>query len=286
MMNRLLKKLLHKTKPKGFKKNDEQTVEEINEVIELATGEESSEEEKALIKSLVRFRETTVKQIMKSRMDILALDYDSDYNEVLEYVSKWQFSRIPVFRDNIDRIEGILLIKNLFPYRNEKAEFAWHKLIQPVLFVPETKKIDELLADLQQKHMHLAIVVDEYGSTAGLVTLEDIIEEIVGEIHDEFDEVDQIFSKLEDNVFLFEAKTLLNDFCKVLKIDPAIFEEVKGESESLGGLILEINNDMPKKGDVISFQQFTFKIEAVDAKRLQRVKVEIKREAEIQDAKS
>lgn len=284
-MNKFLRKLFLKPRSKG-PKNDEQTVEEINDVIELATGEESSEEEKALIKSLVRFRETTVKQIMKSRMDIIALDHDTDYHEVLESVSKWQFSRIPVYRDNVDKVDGILLIKNLFPYRNETASFEWQKLIQPVEFVPETKKIDELLRDLQQKHMHLAIVVDEYGCTAGLVTLEDIIEEIVGEIHDEFDEVDQSFFKLEENVYMFEAKTLLNDFCKVLKIDPSLFEEVKGESESLGGLILEINNDMPKQGDIISFERFIFKIESADAKRLNRIRVELKQEATVNEDKN
>ena len=280
-MKNILKKFIGKNKKKL---TNEEAAETINEVMELATGEESSEEEKELIKSLFKFRDTTVKQIMKSRMDIIALDYDSNFEEVLDFVSKWQFSRIPVFKNEIDVIEGILHIKHLFQYRKEAITFEWQKLIQPVEFIPETKNIDELLKYLQQKRQHLAMIVDEHGSTAGLVTLEDIIEEIVGEIHDEFDEDEHNYTKIDDKTFMFEAKTLLIDFCKILKIDPSVFEDVKGESESLGGLILELYTDLPNVGDKILFEHFEFYIEAADNKRIQKIKVLINEE-EIANAK-
>jgi putative hemolysin len=272
-MKKILGKIIGKTRKKLKLTKDQQTVEDINEVIELATGEESSEDEKELIKSLVKFRDTMVKQIMKSRMDIIALDYDSNFEEVLDFVAKWQFSRIPVYKGEIDTMEGILYVKHLFQYRLEGKNFEWQKLLKPVEFIPETKKIDELLKYLQQKRLHVAIIVDEHGGTAGLVTLEDIIEEIVGEIHDEFDEDEHNYTKLDDVTFSFEAKILLIDFCKIIKVEPSIFEDVKGESESLGGLILELYSDLPKSGDKIYFDRFEFQIEAADSKRIQRIKV-------------
>ncbi len=280
-MKSILKKFIGKTKKKL---TNEEAAETINEVMELATGEESSEDEKELIKSLFKFRDTTVKQIMKSRMDIIALDYDSNFEEVLDFVAKWQFSRIPVFKGEIDIIEGILHIKHLFQHRKEGIDFDWQKLIQPVEFIPETKNIDELLKYLQQKRQHLAMIVDEHGGTAGLVTLEDIIEEIVGEIHDEFDEDEHNYTKIDDKTFMFEAKTLLIDFCKITKIEPSIFEDVKGESESLGGLILELYTDLPKSGDRIYFENFEFYIEAADNKKIQKIKITINEE-EVANAK-
>jgi len=280
-MKNFFLKLIGKTK-KRLSRN-QQAVEDLNEVIEKATGEESSEEEIELIKSIVKFRDTMVKQIMKSRMDIVALDYRSNYEEVLEFVSKWQFSRIPVYKKDFDTIEGILHIKHLFQFRNEKPSFEWQKLIQPVEFIPETKQIDELLKHFQQKRLHIAIIVDEHGGTAGLVTLEDIIEEIVGEIHDEFDVVELNHTKINETTYIFEAKTLLIDFCKVIKEDASEFEEVKGESESLGGLLLEINSDLPKLGEKIIFNRFEFIIEAVDNKRILKVKVIIHEDSQEED---
>jgi putative hemolysin len=279
-MKKILKQLIGSTKKKL---TNEEAVETINEVMEMTTGEESSEEEKELIKSLVKFRDTTVKQIMTARPDIIGLDWESNFDEVLEFVSKWQFSRIPVFKDHIDKIEGVLYIKHLFQHRAAGQAFEWQKLIQPVTFIPETKKIDELLKFLQQKHQHMAVIVDEHGVTAGLVTLEDIIEEIIGEIHDELDEEQHQFNKIDDRTFIFEAKILLSDFCKTLKIEPSIFEEVKGESESLGGLILEINSDLPKKGDKIIFDNFEFIIEEADNKRILKIKVLIHEEDTVDD---
>ncbi len=279
-MKKIIRKIIGSTKKKL---TSEEAVETINEVMEMATGEESSEEEKELIKSLVKFRDTTVKQIMKARPDVIGLNWDSDFEEVLDFVSKWQFSRIPVYKGEIDKIEGILYIKHLFQYRTEGKDFEWQKLLQPVQFIPETKKIDELLKFLQQKRQHMAIIVDEHGGTAGLVTLEDIIEEIVGEIHDEFDEEEFHFNKIDDKTFMFEAKILLIDFCKVLKINPVLFEDVKGESESLGGLLLEINSDLPKKGDKIFFDHFEFEIEEADNKKIQSIKVLIHEEDTVDD---
>ncbi|HVD96750.1 MAG TPA: transporter associated domain-containing protein [Cytophagaceae bacterium] len=279
-MKKLIRQIIGSTKKKL---TSEEAVETINEVMEMTTGEESSEEEKELIKSLVKFRDTTVKQIMTARPDIIGLGWDCDFEEVLKFVSKWQFSRIPVFKQDIDKIEGVLYIKHLFQHLSAGKDFDWQKLIQPVDFIPETKKIDELLKFLQQKHQHMAVIVDEHGVTAGLVTLEDIIEEIIGEIHDEFDEEEKHFNKIDDKTFIFEAKILLTDFCKALKIEPSIFDEVKGESESLGGLILEINSDIPKKGDRILYDHFEFVIEDADNKRILSIKVLIHEEDTVND---
>lgn len=276
-MKRIFSKIIGKTKKKLTR--EQQTVETINEVIEMATGEESSEGEKELIKSIITFRDTMVKQVMKSRMDIIAIDYESDYDEVLDFVSKWQFSRIPVYKKDIDTMEGILHIKHLFQYRKEPNTFEWQKLLQPIEYIPETKKIDELLQHFQQKRLHMAVVVDEHGGTAGVVTLEDIIEELVGEIHDEFDEIELNHTKIDETTFSFEAKILLIDFCKIIKVEPALFEDVKGESESLGGLLLEINSDLPKLGDKIFFNRFEFIIEAADNKKIEKIKVIIHEES-------
>lgn len=279
-MKKLIKQLIGSTKKKL---TSEEAVETINEVMEMATGEESSEDEKELIKSLVQFRDTTVKQIMTARPDIVGLDWDSTFQEVLEFVSKWQFSRVPVYKEDIDKIEGVLYIKHLFPLLSGGKDQEWQKLIQAVVFIPETKKIDELLKFLQQEHQHLAVIVDEHGVTAGLVTLEDIIEEIIGEIHDEFDVEEKHFNKIDDKTFIFEAKILLSDFCKTLKIDPSVFDGARGESESLGGLMLEINSDLPKKGDKIFYDRFEFQIEEADNKRIMSIKVLIHEEDTVDD---
>ncbi|HWZ21650.1 MAG TPA: CBS domain-containing protein [Cytophagaceae bacterium] len=283
-MKNIIGKIIGKTKKLKLTRG-QLAVENINEVIEMATGEESSEDEKELIKSLVKFRDTTVKQIMKPRMDIVALDYDSNFDEVLDFVSKWQFSRIPVYKEEVDVMEGILYIKHLFQHRSAGKNFEWQKLLQPVEFIPETKKIDELLKYLQHKRSHVAIIVDEHGGIAGLVTLEDIIEEIVGEIHDEFDEDEHNYTKIDETTFSFEAKMLLIDFCKIIKVEPSVFEDVKGESESLGGLILELYSDLPKLGDKIYFDRFEFQIEAADNKRILRIKVLIHEEKKAEDVK-
>ncbi|MEQ9413732.1 MAG: transporter associated domain-containing protein, partial [Cyclobacteriaceae bacterium] len=189
------------------------------------------------------------------------------------------FSRVPVYKETIDKIEGVLYIKDLLPFLDEDEKFKWQKLIRPGLFVPETKKLDSLLKDFQNKRVHMAVVVDEYGGTSGVITLEDLIEEIIGDINDEFDEEDASFVKIDENTFVFEGKTSLHDFCKTIDVESNIFDTVKGESESLGGLILEINSAMPKVADQITFDRFVFTIVSVDKRRIKRVRVLINQQS-------
>src|SRR5690606_30530777 len=215
--------------------------ESLNIFSDNSTQKESNDE-RDILKGIVTFGALSVKQIMRSRMDITAFDISISFHELLDKINKSGYSRIPIFHETIDRIEGILYIKDLLPYIERDEYFRWQSLLRPGFFVPESKKIDDLLRDFQAKRVHMAIVVDEYGGTSGLITMEDIIEEIVGEINDEFDEDEIAYNKLDDNTYVFEGKTSLNDFCKIVGEDPALFEEVKGESESLGGLILELNS--------------------------------------------
>ncbi len=262
------------------KKGYSTTVEELNQALDLTTGNnETTEEEKDILKGIVNFGTLTVKQVMKSRVDVSAVDVELNFKELMEQVTKSGFSRIPVYRETIDSIEGILYTKDLLPYLEENDNFKWQKLLRPGFFVPETKKLDSLLKDFQGKRVHMAIVVDEYGGTAGIITLEDLIEEIIGEINDEFDEVNTGIQKIDDRTFIFEGKTSIHDVCKTLEIDSTSFDEVKGESESLGGLILEIHSTLPKVGDQITFNRFVFTILNVDQKRITRVRVNVQEEA-------
>jgi gliding motility-associated protein GldE len=261
------------------KKGYSTTVEELNQALELTTeNSETTEEEKDILKGIVNFGTLTVKQVMKSRVDISAVDAELNFKELMEQVNKSGFSRIPVYRETIDSIEGILYTKDLLPYLDETENFKWQKLLRPGFFVPETKKLDSLLKDFQGKRVHMAIIVDEYGGTAGLITLEDLIEEIIGEINDEFDEVSSSYQKIDDHTFIFEGKTSLHDLCKALEIDFTSFDEVKGESESLGGLILELHSALPKVDDEIVFDRFLFTILNVDEKRITRVRVSVQQE--------
>jgi gliding motility-associated protein GldE len=263
------------------KKGYHTTVEELNQALDIATiNNETSEDEKEILKGIVNFGTLTVKQVMRSRMDISAADIELNFIELMEWVNKSGFSRIPVYRDTPDKIEGVLYIKDLLPFMDLDAVFEWQKLLRPGFFVPETKKIDSLLKDFQEKRVHMALVVDEYGGTSGLITMEDIIEEIIGENNDEFDEVGLNLQKIDDKTFVTEGKISLHDFCKAIDVEGNVFDEVKGESESLGGLILELNNELPKVGDEISYENFTFVIEAVDKKSIKRVRVQIGEEKE------
>jgi len=256
-------------KTKGY----EISVDELHQALELASNESDSEEEKEILKGIVNFGMLTVKQVMRTRVDITAFDMDFDFHELLEKVNKSGYSRIPVFDDTIDNIKGILYIKDLLPFIGEDENFKWQKYIRAGYFIPENKMIDLLLKDFQAKRVHMAIVVDEYGGTSGLITLEDIIEEIVGEISDEFDENQTKYKKLSENSYVFEGRTSLNDFCKITGQESKVFDEIKGESESLGGLILEINNKLPHIGDTIKINNFIFTAEAVDHKRIKKVRV-------------
>lgn len=258
------------------KKGYSTTVEELNQALELTTqNNESSEGEREILKGIVNFGTLTVRQVMKARIDISAVEIDLNFAELMDQVNKSGFSRIPVYKETLDRVEGILYIKDLLPFLEEKENFKWQKLLRPGFFVPESKKLDSLLKDFQSKRVHMAIVVDEYGGTAGLVTLEDLIEEIIGDINDEFDEVVSGYQKIDDHTYTFEGKTSIHDLCKVLDVEPDFFDEIKGENESLGGLILELHNSLPKTGDEVAHNRYTFTVLSVDNRRIKKVKVKI-----------
>lgn len=271
-----LMKLSNFVEKRFEKKGYQATVEELHQALEIATStDETTREEKEILKGIVNFGTISVRQIMQSRVDIAAVDIEKNFHELVEYIKGAGFSRMPVYRETLDKVEGVLHIKDLLPFIDRESTFNWQSLIRQGFFVPETKKIDSLLKDFQEKHVHMAIVVDEYGGTSGLVTLEDVIEEIIGEINDEFDEAGQNIQRLDDHTFMAEGRITLHDFCKALAIPADTFDEVRGESESLGGLILELNEGFPAVGDRISYQQFTFTIESLDKKRIRRVRVAV-----------
>lgn len=255
------------------------TVEELNQALELTTAHETTAEEKGILKGIVNFGTLTVRQVMKSRMEISAVEVELNFKELMDQVNKSGFSRIPVYRESLDHVEGILYIKDLLPYLEETEHFKWQKLLRPGFFVPETKRLDSLLKDFQSKHVHMALVVDEYGGTSGVITLEDLIEEIIGEINDEFDEVNYTFQKIDDSNYVFEGKTSIHDLCKVLEVEPSFFDEVKGDNESLGGLILELHSGLPKNGDTMMYDKFLFTVLAADQRRINRVKVTLQEKA-------
>lgn len=250
-------------------------IEKLESELEATKGKLSTREEKTILRGLVKLGTTNVKQIMRPRLDVAAINYNMNYEELQEEISKVGFSRLPVYKESIDKLEGILNIKDLFPFYNKDKNFNWQSLIRPTAFIPESKPIEDLLREFQLKHFHMALVLDEYGGLSGIVTLEDILEEIVGEIQDEYDEETLNYSRINDNTFIFEAKTPLVDFYKALDIDASEFEEVKGESESLGGLILSIHSDMPSQGEEVRYKNYIFTIEAADHRRIKMVKVEI-----------
>ncbi len=248
------------------------SVETLSQALELTSQGATSKDEQKILEGIVNFGNTETVQIMKPRIDIFAISDDESYEEVLNKILINGYSRNPVYKESIDNIIGVLYAKDLLAHLNKKS-FKWQNLLREPFFVPENKKLDDLLSDFRAKKNHLAIVVDEYGGTSGLVTLEDVIEEIVGDINDEFDDDDLSYSKIDDNNYIFEGKTSIKDFCKVLDDeDEEIFEEEKGESETLAGFILEISGKFPKKGEKIVFKNYTFTIEALDKKRIKQVK--------------
>ncbi|MFW5705652.1 MAG: gliding motility-associated protein GldE [Bacteroidota bacterium] len=253
------------------------SMSELSEAFELTSENGAPEEERKILKGIVKFGDIDTKEIMKSRVDVTAVDVATNYMQLLEIILDAGYSRIPAYQDHFDRIIGILYVKDLLPHLDKGADFEWAKLLRPAFFVPENKKISDLLQEFQQKKIHMAVVVDEYGGTSGIVTLEDIIEEIVGDISDEFDtEEDEIsYKKLDDSNYLFEGKTLLNDLCKILEIDDRVFENVKGDSETLAGLILELEGKIPKVNESTKFQNFEFKIRKVDNRRIEQIHVKI-----------
>jgi gliding motility-associated protein GldE len=250
------------------------SVDQLSQALELTDSDESSSEEQKILEGIVTFGNTDTKQVMSPRMDIFALEIDESFVSIYPKIIEMGFSRIPVYRDNIDQIEGVLFVKDLLPHI-DKENFDWKTLLREPFFVPENKKIDNLLKDFQSMKSHLAIVVDEYGGTSGLVSLEDIIEEIVGDISDEFDGDNSNYSKIDEKNYLFEGKTNLKDFYRVIDVDEELFEIKKGEAETLAGFILEILGNFPKKDQKIAFENCTFTIETVDKKRIKQIKVSI-----------
>jgi gliding motility-associated protein GldE len=248
------------------------SVDDLEQALEL-TDKEDIREEQRMLEGIVRFGDETAKEIMTSRQDVVDLDFKSSFAEVLRCIVANNYSRIPVYQDNSDNVRGILYIKDLLPHLSKGAAFRWQSLIRPPYFVPETKKIDDLLREFQENKVHIAIVVDEFGGTSGIVTLEDILEEIVGEINDEYDEDEKSYVRINANTFIFEGKTLLSDFYRIMKVDDDIFEEVEGDADSIAGLLLEIKGDFPKLHEKIDYQNFTFEILEMEERRISKVKV-------------
>ena len=254
-------------------KNNNLSVERLSQALELTSDGATTKDEQKILEGIVSFGNTETVQIMKPRTDVCAIADDILYDEVLKIILKNGYSRIPVYHENIDNIRGVLYAKDLLAYLNKK-DFKWQKLIREPFFVPENKKLDDLLSEFQEMKKHLAIVVDEYGGTSGIVTLEDVIEEIVGDINDEFDDDDLSYSKIDENNYIFDGKTTIKDFCRVLDDDDEEkFEDVKGESETLAGFILEVSGRFPKKAEKIIFSNYTFTIESLDKKRIKQIKV-------------
>ncbi|MFD2698371.1 gliding motility-associated protein GldE [Mesonia sediminis] len=249
------------------------SVDQLSQALELTNAEDTTQEEQKILQGIVSFGNTVAKQVMKNRMDVFALNKEQSFKEVVDEIIENGYSRIPVYEDNIDQILGILYIKDLLPFLEER-DFKWQNLIREAFFVPENKKLDDLLNDFKQKKNHLAIVVDEYGGTSGIISLEDIIEEIVGDISDEFDDEDLIYSKLDENTYVFEGKTTLKDFYKIIDLDEVeLIEQKKGEAETLAGFLLEISGEFPKRNTKIEIGHLTFIVEIVDKKRIKQVKL-------------
>jgi len=253
------------------------SMSDLSDAIDITADENMDEADTKILKGIVRFTDIDVREIMKSRVDVTALDMETPFNEVLETIIESGYSRIPVFEETFDNVKGVLYIKDLLPHLDEKDDYDWLSLLRKPFFVPENKKINDLLKEFQEKKIHLAIIVDEYGGTSGIVTLEDILEEIVGEISDEFDtEEDEVdYKKIDDKTYLFEGKTSINDFCKITGLDDDTFDDIKGESDSLAGLILELEGEIPEKGSSITFKNFVFEVNTVDERRIKKIRVTI-----------
>lgn len=253
------------------------SMSELSEAIELTSNNDTDEDDRKILKGIVKFGDIDAKEIMKPRLDVTAVEINTSYAALMELILDAGYSRIPAYTDNFDKIVGILYVKDLLPHLDEPADFNWKALLRPAFFVPENKKINDLLQEFQQKKIHMAIMVDEYGGTSGIVTLEDVLEEIVGEISDEFDsEEDEIaYTKIDDNNYLFEGKILLNDFCKILNIEDRLFEYIKGDSETLAGLILEIEGRIPPVNASTKFLNFEFIIKKVSNRRIEEILTKI-----------
>lgn len=259
------------------RKTHDISVEELSHAIDLTNDINSNEQEHQILKGIVKFGETSVKEIMTARVKVVSIEKDTPFDEVIKVILESGHSRIPVYEETFDKVLGVLYIKDIIPYINNEKDFNWNTLIRTPFFVPENKKLDDLLKEFQERKIHLAIIVDEYGGTSGIITLEDIIEEIVGEISDEFDTDDIVYSKLDDNTYIFDGNTTINDLAKIISLDEEILVEMRREAETIAGLIIEVSGKIPQKNEKINFQNLSFVVEASDKRRIKRVKLIINR---------
>ncbi len=276
LSRRLVKSSDYIEKKMAKKSNSAYSLEELDHAIDITTDSEASQKEKNILKGIVKFSNITVKQIMKARLDVNGIEYNATFNEVVKLVEELHYSRLPVFKEDLDTIEGIIYTKDLLPFIDNPDGFDWHSLMRPGYFVHEQKMIEDLLQEFQKKRIHFAIVVDEFGGTSGIVTLEDIMEEIIGDIKDEFDEEDILHNKLDDYNYVFEGKTMINNVCKAMELPLETFDEIKGDSESLAGLVLELAGEIPLINEVLSTGDFEFIVLEIEKNRLQKIKVTIK----------
>jgi gliding motility-associated protein GldE len=258
------------------KKKGSYSLEELDHAIDITTNNSASEKEKNILKGIVKFSNITVKQVMRTRLDVSGVEYNTSFQDLLKHIEELHYSRLPVYKSDLDEIAGILNTKDLLPFISTAENFDWHSLLRPTTFVHEHKLIDDLLHEFQTKHIHFAVVVDEFGGTSGIVTLEDILEEITGDIKDEFDEEETDYKKIDDHNFIFEGSTMINDVCRIMQLPADTFEPVKGESDSLAGLVLEIAGEIPQQNQVITSGDFEFVVLEMFKNRLQKIKITIK----------
>lgn len=258
------------------KSHSSYSLEELDHAIDITTDNEASQKEKNILKGIVKFSNITAKQVMKARLDVSGIEYGTTFGELVKRVEELHYSRLPVFKEDLDQVTGIIHTKDLLPYLESPADFDWHPLMRPPYFIHEQKMIEDLLHDFQTRRVHFAVVVDEFGGTSGIVTLEDIMEEIIGDIKDEFDDDDIAHAKVDDYNYIFEGKIMIHDVCRVMELPVETFDEVRGESESLAGLVLELTGEIPAVNEVVSSGDFEFTVMEVEKNRLQKIKVTIK----------
>lgn len=261
----------------GANRSEALSIQELDEAIDIKTEEEASLEEKNIMKGIVKFGTISVKQIMRSRLEVNGVDYNTSFAGLTDKVRELHYSRLPVYKGSMDEVVGIINTKDLIPYLHAEDSFDWHSLMRQPYFVPESKLIADLLRDFQSKRIHFAVVVDEFGGTSGIVTMEDIMEEVIGDIRDEFDEEESRDQKLDDNNYVFEGKTMIHDMCRTMQLPMDAFDAVRGDSESVAGLALELAGEFPKVNDVLTAGDFEFTILEADANRIRLVKVTVKK---------
>jgi putative hemolysin len=252
------------------------SLEKLDYEIDRSTDNQASEEEKNILKGIIKFGSITVKQIMRTRLDVSGIEYRISFDELKRKVEELHYSRLPVYQGSLDSLAGMIHTKDLIPYLNEPDDFDWHSLLRTPFFVHEQKLIEDLLQEFQSKRIHFAVVVDEFGGTSGIVTFEDVLEEIIGDIKDEFDEEETASRRLEDGSYVFEGRTMINDVCKAMGLPPDIFDKVRGDSDSLAGLLLELSGEIPVASAVIPCGDFEFTILDADSSRIKKVKVILK----------